>query len=353
MYEKEYLNKIEKGKKEKYKPLPRYLLVLQTILYLYFHSFLLILIIMLSMMTAGVLSALYFGICFYYLFKSDSIFLGLEYTYPKAIKTFLRIMVLIDIIIQGIYQLPFFSMEDDDLRLKIFRAIGLIKVVNISSNNEISAIQQLEIFGKALIYFLMSLQNLIYNSKNFKRYYLVYLLENKFQTNKTSIVNAFTFNNNRVKVYQKSLNIRHRSVQAMDDLNQIIIELNSMNKIGANLYNKDQNQIKQISLQYFKNQEKLKDNIDINSNDSDNNIYQEKPKEYLKVDDIKEKIRSMLYDKLITKIYLWLHNYSANHKSVDKDAKNDFYIETIKGETKIKSIIETDLNRALSIIELT
>ena len=351
-YEKEYLNKVEKGKKGKYKPLPRYLLILQAILYLYFHCFLLILIIMLSMMTAGVLSAIYFSICFYYLIKSDSIFLGQEYTYPKAIKTFLRIMVLIDIIIQGIYQLPFFSMDDDDLRLKIFRAIGLIKVVTIN-NNEISTMQQLEIFGKALIYFLMSLQNLIYNSKNFKRYYLVYLLENKFQTNKTSIVNAFTFNNNRVKIYQKSLNIRQRSVQAMDDLNKIIIELNSLNKMEEKLYNQNKYEIKQRPLEFINNQEKLKVNIDNNSNDSDNNIDPEKNKEYLDVDEIKERIKSMLYDKFITKIYLWLHNYSANHKSVDKDAKNDFYIETIKGETKIKSIIETDLNRALSIIDLT
>ena len=354
MYEKEYLNKVEKGKKGKYKPLPRYLLILQAILYLYFHCFLLILIIMLSMMTAGVLSAIYFGICFYYLIKSDSIFLGQEYTYPKAIKTFLRIMVLIDIIIQGIYQLPFFSMNDDDLRLKIFRAIGLIKVVTINNDNdEINTIQQLEIFGKALIYFLMSLQNLIYNSKNFKRYYLIYLLENKFQTNKTSIVNAFTFNNNRVKIYQKSLIIRQRSVQAMEDLNKLIIELNSMNKIGEKLYNKNKNDIIQRPLEFINNQEKLKDNVDGNSNDDDNNIDHEKHKEYLEVDEIKEKIQSMLYDKFITKIYLWLHNYSANHKSVDKDAKNDFYIETIKGETKIKSIIETDLNRALSIIDLT
>ena len=353
MYEKEYLNKVEKGKKGKYKPLPRYLLILQAILYLYFHCFLLILIIMLSMMTAGVLSAIYFGICFYYLIKSDSIFLGQEYTYPKAIKTFLRIMVLIDIIIQGIYQLPFFSMNDDDLRLKIFRAIGLIKVVTINNDNdEISTIQQLEIFGKALIYFLMSLQNLIYNSKTFKRYYLVYLLENKFQTNKTSIVNAFTFNNNRVKVYQKSLNIRQRSVQAMDDLNKLIIELNSMNKMEEKLYNKSKYEIKQKPLEFICVREKLKDNDDNNSNNSNNNIDHEKH-EYLEIDEIKEKIKSKLYDKFITKIYLWLHNYSANHKSVDKDAKNDFYIETIKGETKIKSIIETDLNRALSIIDLT
>jgi len=353
MYEKEYLNNMEKREKGKYKPLPRYLLILQQILYLYFHCFLLILIIMLSMMTAGILSAIYFGLCFYYLIKSDSIYLGLEYTYPKAIKTTLRIIVLIDIIIQGIYQLPFFSMKDDDIRLKIFRAIGLIKVVDISSNDEINAIQQLEIFGKALIYFLMSIQNLIYNSKTFKRYYLVYLLENKFQTNKTSLVNAFTFNNNRVKVYQKSLSIRQKSVEAMDDLNQIITELNSkLNKMGENLFSDKEFEVKQRPLEYFQNMEKKNkdnnniDNIDNNNQEIDNN------KEYLEVDDIKEKIKTMLYDKFITKVYLWLHNYSANYKNVDKEAINDFYIETIKGETKIKSIIETDLNMALSILDL-
>jgi hypothetical protein len=308
---------------------------------------------MLSMMTAGILSAIYFGLCFYYLIKSDSIYLGLEYTYPKAIKTTLRIIVLIDIIIQGIYQLPFFSMKDDDIRFKIFRAIGLIKVVDISSNDEINAIQQLEIFGKALIYFLMSIQNLIYNSKTFKRYYLVYLLENKFQTNKTSLVNAFTFNNNRVKVYQKSLSIRQKSVEAMDDLNQIITELNSkLNKMGENLFSDKEFEVKQRPLEYFQNMEKKNkdnnniDNIDNNNQEIDNN------KEYLEVDDIKEKIKTMLYDKFITKVYLWLHNYSANYKNVDKEAINDFYIETIKGETKIKSIIETDLNMALSILDL-
>ena len=347
MYEKEYLNNIEKRKKGRYKPLPRYILNLQKILYLYFHCFLLILIIMLSMMTAGILSAIYFSLCFYYLIKSDSIYLGQEYSYPKAIKTTLRLIVLIDIIIQGIYQLPFFSMNEDDFKFKIFRAIGLIKVVSIDRNDKINAIQQLEIFGKVLIYFLMSVQNSIYDSKTFKRYYLVYLLENKFQTNKTSLINAFSFNNNRVKIYQKSLAIRQKSVQTMDDLNHIITELNTkLNKMGEELGTKNKFEVKQRPLELFQIKEKL--------NEDNNNDEQEiDTKEYLEVDEIKEKIKSMLYDSFITKIYLWFHNYTANYKNVDKDAKNDFYIETIKGETKIKSIIETDINRALSIIDLT
>ena len=352
MYEKEYLNKIEKKKKTKYKPLPGYLLILQKILYLYFHCFLLILIIMLSMMTAGVLSAIYFSICFYYLIKSDAIYLGKEYTYPKAIKIGLRIIVLIDIIFQGIYQLPFFSMKDNDLRLKIFRAIGLIKVVNINNNEEINTIQQLEIFGKALIYFFMSVQNLIYNSKNFKRYYLVYLLENKFQTNKISLVNAFTFNNDRVKIYQKSLSIREKSFEAMDDLNKIITQLNAkLNKMGEKLFSKNNFEIKQRPLEYINNEEEFKEN-DLNNNFDKDNKNLKDSKQFMEVEEIKEKIKQLLYDKFITKIYLWLHKYSANYKSVDKNAKNDFYIETIKGETKIKSIIENDVNRALSIIDL-
>ena len=348
MYEKEYLNTIEKKKKGRYKPLPRYILNLQKILYLYFHCFLLILIIMLSMMTAGILSAIYFSLCFYYLIKSDSIYLGEEYSYPKAIKSTLRIIVLIDIIIQGIYQLPYFSWDEQDLKFKIFRAIGLIKVVNIDTEDKISAKQQLEIFGKVLIYFLMSVQNSIYNSKTFKRYYLVYLLENKFQTNKTSLINAFTFNNNRVKVYEQSLAIRQKSVEAMDDLNHIITELNTkLNKMGEQLFNKNKFEVKQRPLELFQIKEKI--------NEDNNNDEQEveDTKEYLEVDEIKEKIKSMLYDNLIIKIYLWFHNYTANYKNVDKDAKNDFYIETIKGETKIKSIIEADLNRALSIVDLT
>jgi len=302
MYEKEFLNTMEKREKGKYKPLPSYLLVLQKILYLYFHCFLLIIMIMLSLMTAGILSALYFVICFYYLIKSDSIFLGQEYTYPKAIKTSLRIIVFIDIIIQGIYQFPIFSFEDN---LIIFKAIGLSKVFDINDiNNTNNQVKQLEIFGKALIYFLMSIQNLIYNSKTFKRYYLVYLLENKFQTNKTSLVNTFTFNNHRVKIYEKSLTIRQKSVEIMDDLKKLINELNSdSNKMGEKLYSKNIFEIKKRSpLEYIKEQENLKKN---------NNEIQNISKVYLEVDEIKDKIKSMLYDKFVTKIYLWLHNHTA------------------------------------------
>ena len=387
MLTKQYRDNIEKKETKRYKPFPTYLLNIQKILYLHFHCFILIVIIILSMMTCGFLSLIYFGISFYYLVKSDCLYQGQEYYYPKAIKRTLRLIVLVDILIQGIYQISFFSMKEDDVKFKFFRALGLVKAMDIT-DDEINTIQQFEIYGKAIIYFFMSFQNFIYNSKNFKRYYLGYLLENKYKTNKKSLINAFTFNNDRVKVYQKSLSLRQKNMETMDDLKKIIVELNeNLSKMGQKLFtkkNEDENE--KISEKEENGQKKLgsdkiinsieNDNVKgrtlqiidttknddiINSDETNKSQYKRildslqksnKPKTELEESEVKENIKAKLYDRFITKMYLWLHKNSANYKNVPKDAKNDFDIETIKGETKIKSIIETDLNLALSILDL-
>ena len=422
MLTKELRDNVETKETKRYKPLPQYLLMTQKILYLYSHCFLLIMIILISMMTQGIFSAVYFGFSFYYLMKSDSLFLGQEYNYPKAIKKTLRIIVLIDITIQGIYQTPFFVMKHEDVRLKFFKALGLVKAMDIN-NDEINLMQKLEIYGKAIIYFIMSVQHFIYNSKFFKRYYLAYLLENKYKTNKNSLINSFSFNNDRVKIYKKSLAIRQKNMEAMNDLNKIIIELNAkLNKMGQKLFTKTHNhEIKVKSStennNTNNNQSLLIDNIDktdnniiitktntntntinlnLNSNvgdiqkantmeiiennnkkgdnkDHDNsediikqqyimilgNIENENKSASTAIeleieeDEIKERIKSLIYERFITKVFLWLHKHSLNYKNIEKDAKTDFEIETIKGKTKIKSIIETDLNLALSIIDLS
>ena len=182
----------------------------------------------------------------------------------------------------------------------------------------------------------MIVQNLIYNLKTFKIFCLVYLLESKFQTNKTSLIDAFTFNNNRVKFYQKSFSIRQKSLEAMDNLNKIITHLNSkFNENREKLFSNNKLKLKRLH-QNINNKEKSNTNIDnkINTN-NEKNIQREGFKTYLEPEELKEIINSMLYDNSITKIYIWLHNHSANHKNIDKDAKKDFYVETIKVKTKI------------------
>lgn len=136
----------------------------------------------------------------------------------------------------------------------------------------------------------------------------------------------------------------------MNNLNDLINELNSkLNKVGDKIFSKNKFEVREKPLDFLKYNQ-LKEEEENKSNNNDN---PDKSKIFLEEDDIKEKIRSMLYDRFITKLYLWLHKHSANYKNVDKNAKNDFYIETIKGETTIKSIIESDINTALSILDLT
>lgn len=148
-------------------------------------------------MIAGLISIVYISISFYYLIKSDSLFLGTKYTYPKILKKVLMIIILIDIIVQGIYNTPFLVQEEEDSIIdNIFNSIGLIKVVDFRTYNvtnptdasnetktgyeEVVNIDQtIEVFAKAFIYLLMSLQLLIYESRSFKKYYLVYLLNRK------------------------------------------------------------------------------------------------------------------------------------------------------------------------------
>ena len=376
-----------------YKPLPKYLILLQEVLYMYFHCIILILIIILGIMIGRLISIIYVTVSLYYLINCELLYLGEKYTYFKAIKTVLRTVILIDIFLQGIYQTPFLNPETNSFLYNIFNAIGFIKVIEIEEKGEIKIDQSIQVFSKAIIYLLISLQILIYESNHFKRYYLVYLLENKNEFKRHSIINSFKFNNQRVKIFQESLSIRQRSDQAMEDLKRIIEELNNkLKKIGGKLLDDIS---KKRSFHNINNKKNIsnEDNINNINNDNNDNISNSnsnssnnedeieigkkeernlitagktqgilgflkktndiaKEKNYLEVEEVRDKIKDILYKNFITKTYLWLHKHSASYRSIEEEEKDDFDIETIKGETKIKSIIEHDVNRLLNITDL-
>ena len=368
-----------------YKPLPKYLVIVQEFLYMYFHCFVLISIIFLSIMIGRIISILYVTLSLYYLINCELLYLGERYTYFKTIKTILRSIILIDILVQGVYQTPFVSPNKNDLSYKIFDAVGFIQVVNFEESNEITIDQSIQVFSKAIIYLLISLQILIYESNHFKQYYLVYLLENKNEFKRHSIINSFKFNNQRVKIFKQSLHIRQRSDQAMEDLKRVIEELNNkLKNFGGKLFD---NIKRKKTLAYQKNKNNIESDIKDDNDDNkektekknievdkfskfkENDIIKVgkkegilgfmkkaneivKEKNYLEVDEVKEKIKNMLYKSFITKLYLFLHKYSASYRSIEEEEKDNFDIETIKGETKIKSIIENDVNRLLNITDL-
>ena len=107
-------------------------------------------------------------------------YLGEKYYYPKAIKNVLRVIIIIDIGLQILYQIPFFNPETDkkSLLLTILNIIGFNRIINYdkstSDDIEINKEQIALVFCKAITYFFIGIQILIYSTQKFQEYYLVY-----------------------------------------------------------------------------------------------------------------------------------------------------------------------------------
>ena len=386
MINKELRKIMEKKTNSQYKQYPAYLLAIQEILFMYLHFFLLIFIIITSIMIAGLISIVYISISFYYLIKSDALFLGTKYTYPIVLKKVLMIIILLDIIVQGVYSTPFFSQEEGTLGYKIYNSIGLIKVVDFGKNssnkeeiNKINIDQNIEVYGKAFIYLLMSLQLLIYESKSFKKYYLVYLLSHKSEIKKSSIINSFTFNNKRFHIFEHSLSLRQQSDEAIEDLKNIVNELNKkLSQIGKKLLTKksfekerpldyikriskepiDENSKEYNSYNLFIKKEEEKPNEVIESQKNEglkkllNKRKESKASQYLEPSEVEQRIRDLIYKGFLIKLYSWFHKQTFSFKNIDINERIDFDIETIQGEATIKSFIENKLNTILKILDL-
>ena len=192
-------------------------------LFLSFHNVILILIIILSMTISGLFSIFYIAFSLYFLITSTSIYLGNNYLYPKAIKIPMRIIIIIDILAQISYQVPFVDTDN-----KVLEFIGLNKIINYTQIEEKSDSDiQLNmkplfiVIAKAIIYLLMSFQVLIYFSHDFQEYYLSYIITKNNKLRRISRINVYQFNNNRIAVMNDSFNLREK-----------------MNKMRRNLENK-------------------------------------------------------------------------------------------------------------------
>ena len=161
-------------------------------------------------MIPGVISIFFLVICFYYFINSDKIYLGLKYGYPKQIKKLLRICLIFDLIIQLIYQILYISSNEDDIFYKIFNSLGFSKLLNYSDNIdvELASANIIEIIGKPLIYLIICLQTIIYNSIDFKRYYLLFLFKLNKELMRNGLVNSYIFNNSRIQEFNNSVDLR-------------------------------------------------------------------------------------------------------------------------------------------------
>ena len=372
----------------------------QEFIYLYLHIFFLFLIILIAIMITGIFSMFYLLISFFYIINSHKIYLGLKYGYPKHIKNLIKICLLIDICIQLIYQIPYISTDKDSTLYKIFNALGFSKLLNYLNNSkvEIASTGIIEIIGKPLIYLIISLQTIIYNSTDFKRYYIIFLLNLKNQMTEVGYVNSYIFNNSRINEFNKSVDLRLNNEKKMEKVKEKVTELSKKIE-GVDIF---EGPI-QAPLKYFKEQakereekKKLKEEkekeikekegkkIDlteeikekksgeIEEKDKENELI-DKIKEkgafplieeisktakkkraiIIKPEKIKEKIKSILLSGCLMKIYMWFSRHStSSFKSMDSDNKNNFKIDCFR-DIETKCFIENEIDEMITILDLS
>ena len=259
-------------------------------IYLSLHNVILIIIIIISMMVSGFISIFYITYSLYFLITSTSIYLGNKYYYPRAIKTILRISILLDITIQILYQTPYINSDIDNQNnsfFKILKFIGLNKILTFQKNEQsgyeviLDHDQLLLVLAKAFTYLFMSFQILVYSSQSFQEYYLSYIITKNNILRRISLMNVFKFNNNRIEAMNRSINLRQDMSKSMSALRNKLEQWNanlmmtkSDNNNNRNYYivTQDQQQENIDNKQEQEKQEEKEDNKEIKKDDEDNNI---------------------------------------------------------------------------------
>ena len=244
---------------------------LKKIIYLSLHNVILIIIMIISMMVSGLLSIFYISFSLIFLMKSNSMYVGDPYLYPKSIKTVLRVAILIDIAIQTLYQTPYIDPGSKTNTLYVvLKIIGFNKIIYFGENFnaeefEIAPEQMILVLAKAFTYFFMSIQILIYSSQDFQEYYLSYLLTKNLNLRRISLMNVFRFNNKRIEVMGRSIALRKEMQNSMILLQKRLESWNkSLSAIGSG----------KVHIDASKDSTKLKDKIHKNEKEkSTKNIF--------------------------------------------------------------------------------
>ena len=185
-------------------------------------------------MISGLLSLFYIIISLYFLITSSKMYFGQKYFYPKAIKKILRVAIIVDIALQILYQMPQFYRDNSEKTTldKILDVIGFNKIINYGKGSNVSyddeediqiyTEQMILVFCKALTYFFMGIQILIYSSENFQEHYFIYLVTRKLDLKRKSLMNAFRFNNKRINTMNESVKFREDMILNMEELKKML-----------------------------------------------------------------------------------------------------------------------------------
>ena len=379
------MNKFIKGeKKSKQSKLFK---SIKTAFYLYLHNIVLTAIIIISMLISGLISAIYISFSLYFLMKSTNLILGKKCDYPKAIKTFMRIIIVVDILIQLIFQAPFVPSNNENLNITL-KTIGINKMINYTSTtNSTTTIDPNEsitfdsnesvlVYAKAFICFIMSVQVVVYSSEDFQQFYLAYILTKKELTRKLAFMNVFWFNNKRIDQMKKKFEHRKNMKKAMTKLEAMLEEWDQkLGSVSTRSQTKTEDKSQIESEGDLLQPTTLKEQHQETSNEQQSpSVKQTYPNEsminrkrrqlisaktlsdvpqYLDEEEVKKRIREYILSKFLVRILLSLHKANPNYNSIEKTEREDFIKDIITGKTELLTIIEREINIELESLDLT
>ena len=184
--------------------------------FLSMHTIILCSILVFSINIIGLISIFYSIVAFYYLFKSINFIQGLKFSYPWFIRKVLVIVLFVDIVLQIIYQIPFnIHLKDKPLGdfLDILGFPIIIDYDKIDSTDKKVYINFELLNGlmiKALAFYMISIQSVIFSSKDFKEKYLVNVIKFKKKQSKYSLIYSYAFNNKRIEAMKEVTNNREK-----------------------------------------------------------------------------------------------------------------------------------------------
>ena len=347
----------------------KFFLKIKEFIFLSFHNIILIIIIFISMMISGIISIFFIIYSLYFLIKSKSIYLGSKYYYPKAIKKILFITILIDISLQILYQFPLFDIENVVTRKLPILGINKILIftkVEIEPGRYIYTYNVLIdklflVIGKALVYFFLSLQILIYSTQSFQDYYLSYITTKKYSLGRRTLMNVFKFNNERIESMQNSINNRIDMSRRLNDLKKKIEIWSNKNKnynknnINApkNIINNIDNENEQKVLgenSFEQNEKEEEGNINNINNIEENKIeYKKKHNDEEKVKNI---IKDWILDRFLVNLQIKIHQNAWGYTNINENEKEFFKRDTIQGKTKLISEVEKKIEEFINNKEL-
>ena len=283
---------------------------LEIIIYLSSHNFILIINILISMMIPGVISLIYIILFIVFLFKSNSLIEGKRYYYPHFTK-YIRLIMLIDISFQLFAQL----FIGEGFIYKFLQIIGVNKLLTFEDNKIIKEDEYFSfLVAKAFTFFFINLQILIYSSYNFIEYYFIYLLTLRVNQHKIARINAFKFNNQRMKKMSKSLLLKEEANNTMNEIQYLLEDWKSM---------------------FYKGRKKMSIRRNLTYKSKEVEI-----SNFVNEDEAKKTIKGWIMDKFLIKIYTYIHKYSSPYQNFGNNEMYELEKNIIQGETRPITYIE-------------